>query len=86
VQVVRPAGVMTVSVKPVAAGAENLTLADEFVGIGGEHGLEPAQMILEVTESPPRRRRSLENLLRLRMKGFGLSIDDYGTGYSRCSA
>jgi EAL domain-containing protein (putative c-di-GMP-specific phosphodiesterase class I) len=24
----------------------------------------------------------LENLSRLRMKGFGLSIDDYGTGYS----
>ena len=26
--------------------------------------------------------RALENLSRLRMKGFGLSIDDYGTGYS----
>ena len=26
--------------------------------------------------------RSLENLARLRVKGFGLSIDDYGTGYS----
>jgi EAL domain-containing protein (putative c-di-GMP-specific phosphodiesterase class I) len=26
--------------------------------------------------------RALENLARLRMKGFGLSIDDYGTGYS----
>ena len=25
---------------------------------------------------------ALENLARLRMKGFGLSIDDYGTGYS----
>src|SRR4029453_13668059 len=25
---------------------------------------------------------ALENLTRLRMKGFGLSIDDYGTGYS----
>jgi len=24
----------------------------------------------------------LENLARLRLKGFGLSIDDYGTGYS----
>ena len=26
--------------------------------------------------------KALENLARLRMKGFGLSIDDYGTGYS----
>jgi EAL domain-containing protein (putative c-di-GMP-specific phosphodiesterase class I) len=25
---------------------------------------------------------ALENLSRLRMKGFGLSIDDYGTGYA----
>jgi EAL domain-containing protein (putative c-di-GMP-specific phosphodiesterase class I) len=25
---------------------------------------------------------TLEALVRLRMKGFGLSIDDYGTGYS----
>ena len=34
------------------------------------HCLKPDNMILEVTES------------RLRMTGFGLSIDDYGTGYS----
>src|SRR3954452_16042857 len=27
-------------------------------------------------------RKALENLTRLRMRGFGLSIDDYGTGYS----
>jgi EAL domain-containing protein (putative c-di-GMP-specific phosphodiesterase class I) len=26
--------------------------------------------------------QSLENLARLRMHGFGLSIDDYGTGFS----
>jgi len=26
--------------------------------------------------------KALENLSRLRMKGFGLSIDDYGTGYA----
>jgi EAL domain-containing protein (putative c-di-GMP-specific phosphodiesterase class I) len=25
---------------------------------------------------------ALENLARLRMRGFGLAIDDYGTGYS----
>src|ERR1700733_15857610 len=31
-----------------------------------------------MTEVP----RALENLARLRMRGFRLSIDDYGTGYS----
>jgi EAL domain-containing protein (putative c-di-GMP-specific phosphodiesterase class I) len=41
-------------------------------------------MILEITESAAMTDvgRVLENLTRLRMKGFGLSIDDYGTGYS----
>jgi EAL domain-containing protein (putative c-di-GMP-specific phosphodiesterase class I) len=40
--------------------------------------------VLEVTESAATTNvgRALENLSRLRMKGFGLSIDDYGTGYS----
>jgi EAL domain-containing protein (putative c-di-GMP-specific phosphodiesterase class I) len=38
----------------------------------------------EVTESSMATHlgRALENLSRLRMRGFGLSIDDYGTGYS----
>ena len=47
-------------------------------------GLDPHQMILEITESTAMTHvaQALENLARLRIKGFGLSIDDYGTGYS----
>jgi EAL domain-containing protein (putative c-di-GMP-specific phosphodiesterase class I)/CheY-like chemotaxis protein len=47
-------------------------------------GLDPRHMILEITESAAMTNVGpvLENLNRLRMKGFGLSIDDYGTGYS----
>jgi EAL domain-containing protein (putative c-di-GMP-specific phosphodiesterase class I) len=47
-------------------------------------GLEPKHVILEITESAAMSSvgHVLENLIRLRMKGFGLSIDDYGTGYS----
>lgn len=47
-------------------------------------GLEPRHMTLEITESAAMSSVGpvLENLIRLRMKGFGLSIDDYGTGYS----
>jgi EAL domain-containing protein (putative c-di-GMP-specific phosphodiesterase class I) len=46
--------------------------------------LRLVNIILEVTESAATTEigHSLENLSRLRMKGFGLSIDDYGTGYS----
>jgi EAL domain-containing protein (putative c-di-GMP-specific phosphodiesterase class I) len=41
-------------------------------------------MCLEITESAATTDvgAALENLTRLRMRGFGLSIDDYGTGYS----
>ena len=47
-------------------------------------GIEPARLIFEVTESAMAADigRALENLSRLRVKGFGLSLDDYGTGYS----
>jgi EAL domain-containing protein (putative c-di-GMP-specific phosphodiesterase class I) len=46
--------------------------------------LDPRRMVLEITESAAMTNVGpvLENLARLRMKGFGLSIDDYGTGYS----
>jgi EAL domain-containing protein (putative c-di-GMP-specific phosphodiesterase class I)/CheY-like chemotaxis protein len=59
-------------------------LADRLTQIVTEQGLEPKYMTLEVTESATATDvgRALENLARLRMKGFGLAIDDYGTGYS----
>lgn len=49
-----------------------------------ETGASPADLTLEITES---RLMSplpapLESLVRLRMQGFGLSIDDFGTGHS----
>lgn len=51
------------------------------------HGVNPAQLVLEVTESAlfDELILSLDILTRLRMKGFRLSIDDYGTGYSSMS-
>src|SRR5205085_5033229 len=48
------------------------------------HNVEPSKICLEITETAASTDvgAALENLSRLRMKGFGLSIDDYGTGYS----
>jgi EAL domain-containing protein (putative c-di-GMP-specific phosphodiesterase class I)/CheY-like chemotaxis protein len=45
---------------------------------------DPDLITIEVTESTAMTDlgRCLETLARLRMKGFGLSIDDYGTGFS----
>jgi EAL domain-containing protein (putative c-di-GMP-specific phosphodiesterase class I)/FixJ family two-component response regulator len=60
------------------------TLADRINERVRSHGVDPRHIILEVTETAAMTDvgRCLENLARLRMKGFGLSIDDYGTGYS----
>ena len=62
----------------------DVNLADRITGIVQAEGLNPRDVILEVTESAMAvdLGRALENLSRLRMKGFGLSIDDFGTGYS----
>jgi EAL domain-containing protein (putative c-di-GMP-specific phosphodiesterase class I)/CheY-like chemotaxis protein len=59
-------------------------LADRMRGLVEAEGLEARHVIFEVTESAAAGDlgKALENLSRLRMKGFGLSIDDYGTGYS----
>jgi EAL domain-containing protein (putative c-di-GMP-specific phosphodiesterase class I) len=59
-------------------------LAERITGLVQKQDLDPRRMVLEVTESAAMTDvgRALENLTRLRMKGFGLSIDDYGTGYS----
>jgi EAL domain-containing protein (putative c-di-GMP-specific phosphodiesterase class I) len=49
-----------------------------------EYGLKPDQIVLEITESSlvDQMGAALGALARLRLKGFGLSIDDYGTGFS----
>ncbi|WP_053845530.1 EAL domain-containing response regulator [Paracidovorax avenae] len=48
------------------------------------YGLAPSQLMLEVTEGSMVETSSAAHsaLVRLRLKGFGLSIDDYGTGFS----
>jgi len=55
-----------------------------IAAIVADCGLAPKDVIFEITESTETSElgRVLENLSRLRMKGFGLSIDDYGMGYS----
>jgi EAL domain-containing protein (putative c-di-GMP-specific phosphodiesterase class I) len=59
-------------------------VAERIAQIVHSRGVDPTCLMLEVTESAAATdtARALENLARLRMLGFGLSIDDYGTGYS----
>lgn len=50
----------------------------------GQNDLSPARLILEITEAGPLEisQTQIDVLTRLRMQGFGLSIDDFGTGVS----
>lgn len=66
---------------------DNLTslgFPDFVTGQTAATGLSPEDVVLEVTESRLMKdfRAPLEILARLRLKRFGLSIDDFGTGHS----
>lgn len=76
-----------VSINISADNVKGQMLAEHLVAVLEEHQLEPDCLTLEVTESAIMEElvTSLENLTRLRMKGFKLSIDDFGTGYSSLS-
>ncbi len=75
---------LNVSVNISVKLLEDPAIADAITWQVIHQGLEPKHMTLEITESAAMSSvgHVLENLVRLRIKGFGLSIDDYGTGYS----
>jgi EAL domain-containing protein (putative c-di-GMP-specific phosphodiesterase class I) len=75
---------LTVSVNVSATSLADPNYADAVTQIVQGHALDPAQMILELTETEAilNLAVALENLTRLRMRGFGLAIDDYGVGFS----
>ena len=62
----------------------SLDLPDRFADMAAAAGISPQMIVLEVTESRlmDRLSVSLEVIGRLRLKGFGISVDDYGMGYS----
>jgi EAL domain-containing protein (putative c-di-GMP-specific phosphodiesterase class I)/ActR/RegA family two-component response regulator len=82
----------TRAIAPDITVSVNLTLpevslprdAERLAGAVAAAGIAPRSITLEVTETAVATDWALavENLSRLRMKGFNLSIDDFGTGYS----
>ena len=75
---------VTVAVNLSSRSLADVRFADRVVQVVRAENTAPQHIVLEVTESATMMEvgHALENLSRLRMKGFGLSIDDYGTGYS----
>jgi EAL domain-containing protein (putative c-di-GMP-specific phosphodiesterase class I)/FixJ family two-component response regulator len=73
---------LAINLSPVLL--ERSDLVQEISDLQQCHGLAAEQVTLEVTESSLVKQLgvALGVLARLRMRGFGLSIDDYGTGFS----
>ncbi|TCS35756.1 EAL domain-containing protein (putative c-di-GMP-specific phosphodiesterase class I) [Paucimonas lemoignei] len=71
-----------ISINLASQPLSELEFADHFAACMAAHGIEPSFITIEITESASRTETPvfLENLARLRMKGFMLAVDDYGTG------
>jgi EAL domain-containing protein (putative c-di-GMP-specific phosphodiesterase class I)/AmiR/NasT family two-component response regulator len=74
----------TVSLNLYLTSLSDVTLAERVMETVREAHVAPRHVVFEITETAAASDagKVLENLSRLRMNGFGLSIDDYGTGYS----
>ncbi|MGA3068711.1 MAG: EAL domain-containing response regulator [Terracidiphilus sp.] len=72
------------SLNESAYSLHDLKFPDILVSIAEKHGVSPANVTIEITESGliEELSRSLDILTRLRMKQVKLSIDDFGTGYA----
>ena len=75
---------LKISVNLSALWLDDLNLPDLMLRSVLAVKLTPADIILEVTETGVTKDLAiaLDVLTRLRLKGFGLSIDDFGIGYS----
>jgi EAL domain-containing protein (putative c-di-GMP-specific phosphodiesterase class I)/CheY-like chemotaxis protein len=75
---------LTMSVNISGRNLKENGLADRLSSLCADLVLDPARVILELTETSAMEdpAASLALLTRFRMKGFQLSIDDFGTGYS----
>ena len=62
-------------------------LVDAFTGLLTEYGLEPGEMLLEITESAYTHdsNQIISSVSTLRDLGFRVEMDDFGTGYSSLS-
>lgn len=74
----------SVSVNLSLVSLDDTKVADKITRIVRNAGLDTRYVVLEITETAAMTdvAHALENLARLCMNGFQLSIDDYGTGYS----
>ncbi|KQV47368.1 two-component response regulator [Pelomonas sp. Root1217] len=73
---------LTLSLNLSADDLADQAFIERLTDLVARHGAAPASVIWEVTETMIMNSQSMANLARLGLKGFGLSMDDYGIGYS----
>jgi len=75
---------LTVSMNVTASSLLELSLPDRLAEMCNERKLPPETLVLEVTETEAMRdvTRTMDVLLRMRIRNIGVSIDDFGTGHS----
>ena len=84
----REAGLdLGISVNVSMHNLEDTAAADRYQAIVQAAGIDTHDVTLEITESAMMHEAApvLNVLARLRLKGFGLSVDDFGTGWSSLS-
>ncbi|WP_433043791.1 putative bifunctional diguanylate cyclase/phosphodiesterase [Dactylosporangium sp. CS-033363] len=81
------AAAIRVNVNLSARQFQHEGLVEEVAGILAETGVDPHQIVLEITESLLMQDTdtTIETLDRLKALGVRLAIDDFGTGYSSLS-
>ena len=74
----------SLSINVTASTLLDLALPDRIVEICKKFDVPPGKLILEVTETEAMRdvTRTMDVLLRMRIRNIGVSIDDFGTGHS----
>jgi EAL domain-containing protein (putative c-di-GMP-specific phosphodiesterase class I)/DNA-binding NarL/FixJ family response regulator len=73
---------LTLSINLSADDLSDQGFVERLTDLVTYHGAKPASLIWEVTETMIMNSQAMANLARLGLKGFGLSMDDYGIGYS----
>jgi len=75
---------MSVAINVAPQLLTNLELPDEFATLAKDSGVDSKRVIIEITETGVMEDAMLATdiLTRFRLKGFRLSLDDFGTGFS----
>jgi len=61
----------------------DLEIPNKLAALFSQNDISPKQIVIEVTEEwALQSTNQLETLNRLRMKGYGVSLDDFGTGFT----